>query len=150
MEHSVTRDELVRALSRASVTIYDTDGLHGVAGKEPGSHPIQANGHVKFPSEVADGLMSTIELERSTRAAEIARCRAEGARCDREGGPCTCPCDPETEAAASRTSRVLLFEQEADPELSAMTRMHAELDDLDLCARSRVLAYLADRLGVDL
>ncbi len=37
-----------------------------------------------------------------------------------------------------------------DPELTAMAVIARELDDLDLSARTRVLAYVADRFGIDL
>lgn len=75
-------------------------------------------------------LMNKIAEDQKRRRAEEAECRAEGARCDREGGPCTCPCDPEAEAAALRDADVV-DAGIPDPEVAAIAAIVAAMDRLD-------------------
>jgi hypothetical protein len=116
----VTESELAWALRTTKIMVHDKDGLADLAGCfDAGTLVTRGKGAVWLPEEHAVMLLRKIEGEQKRRRAEEAECRAEGARCDREGGPCTCPCDPEAEAAALR-----------EPHPTG-----PRLADADLCAR---------------
>lgn len=147
----VTESELAWALRTTKIMVHDKDGLADLAGCFKADTLVtRGKGAVWLPEEHAAMLLGKIAGDQKRRRAEEAQCRAEGARCDREGGPCTCPCDPEAEAAALAPAST------ADPELAAMAAIVAALDsiatgdaDEDERAVRRIVRYLCDRYGTE-
>lgn len=126
----VTESELAWALRTTKIMVTDKDGLADLAGSFRADTLVtRGKGAVWLPEEHAAMLLRKIAGDQKRRRAEEAQCRAEGARCDREGGPCTCPCDPEAEAAALRD--VAVNAGIPDPEVAAIAAIAAAMDALD-------------------